>query len=61
LKVKIGSGTPVEGARIEVDGPVVKLWANAKGGRLILAYHLHPGEQVRGNVMDGEECYEINQ
>jgi hypothetical protein len=63
LKLKIGTGTPVEGTTIELDGPMLKLWLRAgKGGQsLVLAYHLHPGEIVRGTRVDGEEFYEVTQ
>jgi hypothetical protein len=70
LKVKIGSsGTPVEGHSMVLDGPVLKLWSKpgknhsplTNSPTLILAYYLHPGEIVRGSVVDGQEIYEITQ
>lgn len=68
MKVKIGVHTAVECSRMEVDGPILKLWTAAAKGKpstLILAYHLHPGDTVRFSeqdmAVDGEAVYEVTQ
>lgn len=69
MKIKIGNGTLIDCMMVSVDGPVLKAFGLRPGIKmkpgdnipLILAYHLHPGETVRANFINGEEVYEVNQ
>lgn len=61
IELVIGNGTPHKGSKLEVNGPVITLYAGEGKGRVVsFAYCMNPGESMIRNVTGGRQVYEVN-
>jgi len=62
LTIKNGARREVQSGLVDVNGPVVALYAVTKGKdshpELVFAYHMHPGDQVQSDGK-GNYCVEF--